>query len=127
MNYNFIKNNYFEIFISITVTIAGIYRLFCPDIRQKEIDNMKIINMNHEFLIMLFEISAIYFIFFTTPFIKKLYIGTYLFFCSIVTLLYIYNKNIIKLVKNLIIYTNNAESIGIHFIILVIMFYLFIK
>lgn len=126
MNINFFKSHYFEIFISLGLTISGLFRLFFSNLREKE---MKYLHINeiHEYAIIVYELSAIYFIFYSTEDIRNLYYSIYIIACIIITIYYISNKSygeIFLEIPELSIFTNDMKTIWYHLIIVFIFIYM---
>ena len=124
MDFKFVKNNYFEILLCIIITSAGLYKLYYPDLKKEESMNLKVLHEFHEYLIIIFELSSIYFLLFAKKEVKDIYIGIY---CSIVTLVaffYLYNRNILREIKDIFIYTNDIKSIFLRLIYVYILMYI---
>jgi hypothetical protein len=64
MNQEFIENNYFDIFICGGLIIASLSRIFYSKLRDREIHDLHI-NELFEIALIIFELSGIYFIFYT--------------------------------------------------------------
>jgi len=124
MDNTFIKNNYFEIFICIAITTAGLCRIFNPELRSEEISNLKIINDYHEYIIIIFELSVVYFLFYSDKSIKDIYINIYIIACILIAFYYLSDKNIIEEFKKLCIYTNDIKSIWCHLVYVLILIYI---
>jgi hypothetical protein len=123
MNENFLNKNYFEIFLCLAITTAGLYRLIYPELRKEEMNDLKI-NENIEYIIIIYELCAIYFLFYTTKENKNIYIYLYIIVCLIISIYYLSNKNILEEFKKLCIYTNDIKSIWCHIIYIFILIYI---
>ena len=129
MDVEFIKSNYFDLLLTITLTTAGLCRLFSPELRQKEINNLSITEI-HESILILFELSAAYIIFFTNNDIKKIYYSIYIIACFLIILFYLSQKslsNILLELKELCIFQNDMKSIWYHLVYIFILIYIIIK
>lgn len=126
MNIEFIKSNYFEILIAIGITCGGLFRLLYPELRQKEMIDLPI-NEIHEYILIIFELSAIYIIFYTNKDIKNAYFAVYILGCIIITLYYLSNKSfeyIFSEFKELCIFPNDIKSIWYHLVYVYILIYI---
>jgi hypothetical protein len=126
MNIEFIKFNYFEIFLTIGLTTAGLCRLVFPELRQIEIHDLPITEL-HEYILILFELSAGYIIFFTNKEIKNIYYGIYILGCILIALYYLSKRsasNIFSEFTELCIFPNNMKSIWYHLIYVYILIYI---
>ena len=127
---SFIENNFFELLLCVVMIIAGSFRILYPEIQQKEIIDFPLF-ASTEYLIILFELSSIYFLFFTTSYIKHIYLGVFAILCSIVLIYYLSKRSfstIISDIKELSIFPNDSKLIFTHFLFVYIIIYLiFIK
>jgi hypothetical protein len=126
MNIEFIKSNYFEIFLCIGLTAAGLFRLIFPELRKKEMKYLPI-NEIHEYAIILYELSAIYFIFYSTEDIRNIYYSIYIIACIIITVYHISNKSYEEIfleIPELSIFSNDMKTIWYHLIIVFIFIYM---
>lgn len=128
MNFiDFYRKNFFELFICIAVTIAGIYRIISPEIREKERSIMHI-SSEIQWVIVLGEILSFYFLFYTTPTIKNVYIGIYAIACILISFYYLKDKNIFEELKKVCIFTSDTPNILFHLTyVYIIAYILFIK
>jgi hypothetical protein len=90
---------------------------------------MKYLHINeiHEYAIIVYELSAIYFIFYSTEDIRNLYYSIYIIACIIITIYYISNKSygeIFLEIPELSIFTNDMKTIWYHLIIVFIFIYM---
>jgi hypothetical protein len=126
MNIEFIKFNYFEIFLCIGLTTAGLCRLFYPELRQKEMNDLSISEI-HESILILYELSAVYIIFFTNQEIKNIYYGIYIIGCILISLYYLSKRSISKIFsefRELCIFPNEMKSIWYHLVYVYILIYM---
>jgi hypothetical protein len=124
----YIKDKYFEIIVCFGLTAAGIYRmLYFNEIKEKEIESKVIIEFD-EILIMIYELSAIIFIFFTTDTVKKIYLLIYLASAIYISIRYISKINFLYELRNLVPFTSTVNSITEHLVFVIILIYIiFIK
>ena len=81
----------------------------------------------HEYILIIFELSAIYIIFYTNKDIKNIYFGIYILGCIIITLYYLSNKSveyIFSEFKELCIFPDNMKSIWYHLVYVYILIYI---
>ena len=126
MNIEFIKSNYFEIFLCIGLTTAGLFRLIFPELRQKEMIDLPI-NEIQEHILILYELSSIYFIFYTDKDIKNIYYSIYIIGCVLITLYYLSKRSLSDIFsefKELSIFPNNMKSIWYHLVYVFILIYI---
>jgi hypothetical protein len=126
MNIEFIKSNYFQLFLCIGLTTAGLFRLIFPELRHKEMIDLPI-NEIQEYIIILFELSSIYFIFYTNNDIRNAYYSIYIFGCILITLYYLSKRSIFEIFsefKELCIFPNNMKSIWYHLVYVFILLYI---
>ena len=126
MKLEFIKDNYFEIIAAFCLTISGLYRLIYSESRNEEMRN-NILTDFDEKLICIFELSAIYFIFYAKPDSRQLYYIIYIVSVLYITVFYLPKVNLIDDLKHIIIYTPTSNSIIMHFIFVTILVYLIWK
>jgi hypothetical protein len=122
----YIKKNYFEILLCTGITIGGLFRLMFPDLRKQEMNDTSFENI-HEYLLILFELLAVYFIFFTNTHIKNLYLSIFMIVCIFIALYYLSKKSISTIlseVKKLCIFSNDIKSIWFHLIYIYILIYI---
>ena len=125
MNKYFIQQNYFEILLCIIITCAGLFRLLYPELRDLEMKDLPIRNI-HEYILIIFELSAIYFIFYTNTNIKNIYLGVYVISCILITLYYLSKNSLSKTLselKKLCIFPNDIKSIWCHIVYVFILIY----
>ena len=126
MNKNFIQRNYFEILLSIVITSAGLCRLLHPELREIEMKDLPVTNI-HEYILIIFELSAVYFIFYTNTNIKNIYLGIYITVCSLIILYYLSKNSISKNfseMKKLCIFSNDTKTIWCHLVYVYILIYI---
>ena len=126
MNIDFIKKNYFEIFLCIGLIFASLSRLFSSKLRNEEIHDLSI-NPIFEYAIIIFELSSVYFIFYADPKIKNIYYGIYIICCIIITLYYLSKKipsDIFSEFTELSIFPDNMKSIWYHLVYVYILIYI---
>jgi len=126
MNIEFIKSNYFEIFLCIGLTTAGLFRLIFPELRQKEMIDLPI-NEIQEHILIFYELSSIYFIFYTDKDIKNIYYSIYIIGCVLITLYYLSKRSLSDIFsefKELSIFPNNMKSIWYHLVYVFILIYI---
>jgi hypothetical protein len=123
-----IKDKYFEIIVCFGLTAAGIYRmLYFNEIKEKEIESKVIIEFD-ETLIMIYELSAILFIFFTTETVKKIYLLIYLISAIYISYRYTLNINFLYELRKLVPFTSTINSIIEHLVFVILLIYIiFIK
>ena len=126
MKLEFIKDNYFEILATFCLTVSGLYRLVYSESRNEEMQNNILTNFDEK-LICIFELSAIYFIFYANPNIRRLYFIVYIVSVLYLTVFYLPKINLIDDLKHIIIYTPNSNSIVMHFMFISILIYLIWK
>jgi len=122
----YIKENYFEILLCTGITIGGLFRLMYQDLRKKEMNDTSFTNI-HEYFLILFELLAIYFIFFTSTRIKNLYLSIFMIVCISIALYYLSKKSISTIlseVKKLCIFSDDIKSIWFHLIYIYILIYI---
>jgi len=123
----FYKKNFFEVFFCIALTIGGLYRLINPDIRERERAAMHI-NETLQWGIVIAELSSVYFLFYSTPYIKKVYLATFGIACIVISLYYLSLQDILNELKNVSIFTPDISNILFHLTYVYIIGYLiFIK
>ena len=121
-----IKNNFFEGVVAFALTTAGIYRIaYHDEIREKETAT-KIISDFDENIIMIYELSAIFFIFYTNDLIKKIYLLVYLVAAIYISFKYISNINFVYELRKLVPFTPTIDSIVEHLVFMVILVYLIV-
>jgi len=121
-----IKNNFFEGVTAFALTTAGIYRMiYYDEIREKETAT-KIISNFDENIIMVYELSAFLFIFFTNDLIKKIYLLVYLIAAIYISSKYISNINFVYELRKLVPFTPTIDSIVEHLVFMIILVYLII-
>jgi hypothetical protein len=126
MNIEFIKSNYFEIFLCIGLTTAGLVRIIYPELRIKELKDIPI-NEFLEHILIIFELLSTYFIFYTNTKIKNIYYGIYIIGCIIISLFYLSKKSSSDIFSEFIelsIFPNNMKSIWYHLVYVYILIYL---
>jgi hypothetical protein len=126
MSIEFIKSNYFEIFVCSGLVFASLSRLFSSKLRQIEIHDLEI-NQIFEYAIIIYELSSVYFIFFTNKYTRNIYYSIYIIVCIIITLFYLYQKSLSNIFSEFIelsIFPNNMKSIWYHLIYVYILIYL---
>jgi hypothetical protein len=126
MNKEFIKQNYFEILLCIGITCGGLFRLLYPELRELEMRDLPITDI-HEHILILFELSAIYFIFYSSREVKNIYFGIYVIGCILITLYYLSKRSISDIYSQfleLCIFPNDIKSIWYHLVYVYILIYL---
>jgi hypothetical protein len=126
MDTEFLKKNYFEIFLCIGITCGALFRIMCPELREEEMKNLPITDIG-EYIIIIGELFAIYFNFFSSKELKNIYLNIFLFGCIIVTLYYLSKKSmstILSEVKKLCIFPDDIISIWYHLIYVYIIIYI---
>jgi hypothetical protein len=126
MNFKFLKDNYFELLLCIGITSGGLFRLLYPELREEEMKDLPITDI-HEHILIAFELSATYFLFFSSTDIKNKYLGIYVVGCIIVTLYYLSKKSISQNyseMKKLCIFPDDIKSIWYHLVYVYILIYL---
>ena len=126
MNLDFIKQNYFEILLAIGITCGGLFRLLYPELRELEMKDLPITDI-HEYILIMFELSAVYFIFYTNTNIKKIYLGIFVISCILVTVYYLSKRSLsdtFEQIKKLCIYSNDINIIWYHILYIYILIYL---
>jgi hypothetical protein len=126
MNIEFIKSNYFELFLCIGLTTAGLFRLIFPELRHKEMIDLPI-NEIQEHILILYELSSIYIIFYTDTDTKNIYYSIYIIGCVLIALYYLSKRSISDIFsefKELSIFPNDMKTIWYHLIIVFIFIYM---
>ena len=126
MNIEFIKSSYFEIFLCIGLTSAGLFRIIFPELREKELKDMPI-NELGEYMLILFELSSTYVIFYTDEDTKNIYYGIYIIGCILLSLYYLSKRSISESFsefKELCIFPNDMKSIWYHLVYVFILIYI---
>lgn len=118
------KSYYFEIIIFLTLTSAAVGRIIYPDMREKEIEVNPFINTYSSYVIIAFELSAFYFLFFSNKFLKNIYLLIYIALIIPLSIYYLSKINIQDEIKSLYIYTPDIKSILIHIYIIITMAYI---
>jgi len=123
----FYKKNFFEIFFCGAILTAATFRILYPEIRLKEREAMHI-SESVQWVIIIAELSSVYFLFFTTDTIKKVYIGIFAILCVCISIYYLKDKDLITEIKNVSIFTPDTSNILSHLIYTYILLYIiFIK
>jgi hypothetical protein len=123
----FYKKNFFEVFFCIALTIGGLYRLMNPEIRERERAAMHI-GEALQWVIVVAELSSVYFLFYSTPYIKKAYLAIFATACIVIGLYYLSLQDILTELKNVSIFTPEMPNILFHLTYVYIIGYLlFIK
>lgn len=126
MDKEFIKSNYFEILICIGITMGGLFRLLYPELQDLEMKDLPITRI-HEYILITFELSATYFIFYTNNDIKNMYLGIYIIGCIIITMYYLSKKTFSEIfseMKKLCIFPDDIKSIWYHMVYVYILIYI---
>jgi hypothetical protein len=126
MNKEFIRQNYFEILLCIGITCGGLFRLLYPELRELEMKDLPITDV-HEHILIAFELSAVYFIFYSTKQVKNIYLGIYVVGCILVTFYYLSKKSLsdnFSEMKKLCIFPDDIKSIWYHLVYVYILIYL---
>jgi hypothetical protein len=124
MDFNFIKKNYFELLLCIIITGTGIYKLLNSNLRQEELINLNFLSEFHSYLIIIFELSSVYFLLFAEKDIKDVYIGIYCIVVALVALYYLYNNsNILTEIRDIFRYSKDIKSIFLRLIYIYILLY----
>jgi len=126
MDKEFLKQNYFEILLCIGITCGGLFRLLYPELRELEMKDLPITDV-HEHILIAFELSAVYFIFYSTKEVKNIYLGIYVVGCILVTLYYLSKKSLsdnFSEMKKLCIFPDDIKSIWYHLVYVYILIYL---
>ncbi len=122
------KKDYFNYVLLLGFFSAGITRLLNYDILKKEEEADKEIFNNFTYvLIILFELSSIYFLHINRDY-TKLYLITY-FICNSIAISRYFSmrkKNIMDVLKEVVPFTHNELSIGFHIFLLIVIFYLIV-
>ncbi len=112
--------------MAIGITCGGLFRLLYPELRELEMKDLPITDI-HEYILIMFELSAVYFIFYTNTNIKNIYLGIYVVGCILVTLYYLSKRslsdNFLEM-KKLCIFPNDIKSIWYHIVYVYILIYL---
>ena len=123
MTLRFLQTHLTELFLAGVITFAALTRLLNPEIRKQEATYLP---KELTYAIIAFEIAAIYFIFFAGPYIKKLYLGSFIVGFCIITPYYLSKhspQNFFQEVQKLALYTNTVPSIWHHFLLTIIVAY----
>ena len=126
MNIEFIKNNYFDLFICAGLVFASLSRLFYPTLRDIEIHDLPI-NQLFEYGLILYELSSVYFIFFTNKEIRNNYYKIYIFGCIVISIYYLSQKSISSIFSEIIklsIFPNDFKIMWYHLVYVYILIYL---
>ena len=126
MNIEFIKSNYFDIFICAGLVFAGLSRVYYPLLRDVEIHDLPI-NQLFEYALILYELSSVYFIFFTNKKIRNNYYKIYIFGCIIISLYYLSQRPISSIFSELTklsIFPNDFKIIWYHLVYVYILIYI---
>jgi N6-adenosine-specific RNA methylase IME4 len=126
MNIEFIKSNYFDIFICSGLVFASLSRVFYSSLRDKEIHDLPI-NEVFEYTLILYELSSVYFIFFTNENIRKYYYKIYIAACITISMYYLSKmslENIFTELTKLSIFPNDFRVMWYHLVYVYILIYL---
>ena len=115
---------YFKIIIALTLTSAAVGRIMYPDVRAEEIEKNLFMNQYSSYGIIIYELLSFYFLFFTTSFIKNMYLLLYVVLVILLSAYYLYKYIKFDDLKSLYIYTPDVKSIWIHLLIIIIMVYM---
>lgn len=126
MNQEFIKNNYFDIFICGGLIFASLSRIFYSKLRDREIHDLHI-NELFEIALIIFELSGVYFIFYTNKETKNNYYKIYIFGCVVISLYYLSHKSLASIYSEFIqlsIFPNDFKTMWYHLVYVYILIYL---
>ena len=130
MNIEYLKKNYFEILLCVGITCGGLFRLLYPELREKEMKDLPISDI-HEYILIVFELLAFYFIFYKDTYIRNIYLGVYVLGCLIITFYYLSKKSISNTfseIKELCIFPDDIKSTWYHIVyVFIILYIIYIK
>jgi len=126
MNTEFIKSNYFDIFICVGLVFASLSRIFYASLREREIHDLPI-NQIFEYALILYELSSVYFIFYTNENIRKNYYKIYISACIIISMYYLSKMSLSDIfteLTKLSIFPNDFRIMWYHLVYVYILIYL---
>lgn len=124
------KALYFEVILVFILLTAAFGRILFPEVRQKEIEENPFLNGTTSYVIIFYELMAVYFLLYATSKNKKMYLLTYIIAITLLSLYFMATlcdfrmEKMIDTFKSVCVYTPNPHSVVVHTLIILMMVYI---
>jgi len=112
----------FELLIAGALTTGGLGRILAPEICEKELAENPFLNRYTQNAIIIFELLAVYFIFFANKTVKSIYLWIYIIAVLFLSGYYIIRDNLLADLKDLCYFPSDIKAVFIHILLITIMF-----